>query len=136
MAFDPITAVVGLIDKGLDKFVGDKMSEKDREQLKQNMEIFAAKEARAESGAFRDFVVSYEGAAKDVPKIIVLLRALIRPLFTILVGWLDYLYFTGQGFTPEQGDLLKSVNVIVLFFWFGERAVTNSGIVEKLVSRK
>jgi hypothetical protein len=136
MAFDPVTAVFNLVNKGLDKFVPDKMDEKDKEELKQNMEMFVAKEARTESSAFRDFVVQYEGAAKDVPRLIVILRSLIRPVFTILVGWLDYIYFTGHGFTPEQGDLLKAVNVIVLFFWFGERAVTNSGIVEKLLARK
>jgi hypothetical protein len=136
MAFDPVTAVVDLIKTGLDKFVPDKMDEKDKQTLVQNMEMFTAKEARNENSSFRSFIVEYEGAAKDVPKLIVIIRALIRPLFTILVGYLDYLYFTGTGFTPEQGGLLKSVNVIVLFFWFGERAVTNSGILDKLIKRK
>jgi hypothetical protein len=136
MAFDPVTAVIDLIKTGLDKFVPDKMDEKDKQTLVQNMEMFTAKEARDENSSFRSFIVEYEGAAKDVPRLVVILRSLIRPIFTILVGYLDYLYFTGTGFTPEQGDLLKSVNVIVLFFWFGERAVTNSGILDKLIKKK
>ncbi len=134
MAFDPISAVFELINTGLDKFVGDKMSEKDQVELKQNMEMFVAKEARSESSAFRDFVVQYEGAAKDVPRVIVIFRSLIRPLFTILVGWLDYMFFTGATTTwhPEAIAMLKAINVIVLAFWFGERALKNSGLIDIL----
>jgi hypothetical protein len=138
MSFDPVSAVFDLVRTGLDKFVRDKMSEKDKEELSQNMEMFIAKEARSESSAFRDFVVSYEGAAADVPRIIVILRALIRPAFTILVGWLDYLFFTGATTTwaPEAIAMLKAINIIVLAFWFGERALKNSGLIGLLANKK
>ncbi len=137
MAFDPVSAVFDLVNTGLDKFVRDKMSEKDQAELKQNMEMFIAKEARSESSAFRDFVVQYEGAAKDVPRLIVILRAMIRPAFTILVGWFDFLFFTGQTSTwaPEAIAMLKAINIIVLAFWFGERALKNSGLVDILKSK-
>jgi hypothetical protein len=46
MSFDPVSAVFDLVRTGLDKFVRDKMSEKDKEELSQNMEMFIAKEAR------------------------------------------------------------------------------------------
>jgi len=138
MAFDPVSAVLNLIETGLDKFVPAKMDEKDKETLKQNMSMFVAKEARSESSAFRDFVISYEGAAKDVPRIIVIMRSLIRPLFTVLVGWLDYLFFTGATTTwnPEAIAMLKAINIIVLAFWFGERALQNSGLVEMLLKNR
>lgn len=71
-----------------------------------------------------------------MPRFIVVLRAIIRPVFTILVGFLDFLFFTGSGFTADQAALLKAVNMIVLVFWFGERAVNNSGIVGLLLGRK
>lgn len=138
MAFDPVTAVTDLIKIGLKKFVPDKMSEADRATLENNMEMFVAKEARTESSVFRDFVVAYEGAAKDVPRLIVILRSMIRPAFTVLVGYLDYLFFTGATTTwaPEAIAMLKAINIIVLAFWFGERALKNSGLVELLVAKK
>ena len=95
-------------------------------------------ETTKQDGIFREFILQYEGAAKDVPKIVVLLRSLIRPLFTCAVGYFDFIFFTGNTTTwaPEAIGLLKAVNIIVLVFWFGERAVTNSGIIEKLVGGK
>lgn len=138
MAFDPVTAVVDLIKTGLDKFVPDKMDEKDKIELGQSMERFVASEARSQDSAFRQFVIDYEGAAEDVPKVIVILRALIRPSFTILVGWLDYLFFSGATTTwdPEAIALLKAINIIVLVFWFGEKALKNSGIINLLLTKK
>lgn len=137
MSFDPVSAVMDLVKTGLDKFVRDKMSEKDKEELTQSMQMFVAKEARDEASEFRKFVVEYEGEARDVPKIIVIIRSLIRPAFTILVGYLDFLFFTGETTTwhPEAIALLKAVNILVLTFWFGERALKNSGIIELLMLR-
>jgi hypothetical protein len=57
---------------------------------------------------------------------------LIRPVITIMVGYLDYVYITSLGskFTVEQADLLKAMTVIVFMFWFGERMVKNTGLIE------
>ena len=135
MAFDPLTALSNLINKGLDKFVMDK-GEKTR--LKQEFEVLVLQETTKKEGIFRQFILEYEGAAKDVPKVIVILRSLIRPLFTCLVGYLDWMYFSGMTteWGPESVSLLKAINIIVLAFWFGERALTNSGIVKLLVDKK
>ena len=134
MALDPITAVVNLIDKGLDKFVMDKGQ---KEKLASKMQVFVAQESTKADGIFRDFIIKYEGAAKDVPKLIVYLRALIRPFFTIATGYFDWIYFTGDmaGWNADAVGLLKAINVIVLIFWFGEKAVTNSGIIDKLIKK-
>jgi hypothetical protein len=138
MSLDPITAITDLVKTGLNKFVRDKMSEGDAAKLEANMTMHVMTEARKDGSSFRDFIVKYEGAAKDVPRPIVYLRSLIRPSFTILVGYLDWIYFTGNVsvWTPEAVGLLKAVNAIVLMFWFGERAVKNSGIIELLIKGK
>jgi hypothetical protein len=142
MSLDPISAVSNLISTGLDKFFPDRMSEDDKEKLKFQMLAFSAEEARKAGSAFRDFVVQYEGAAKDYTNIpiigptVLLVRGLIRPAFTVLVGYLDWLYFSGVGWTDEQSSLLKAVNIVVLMFWFGERAIQNTGLVDLLLKRK
>jgi hypothetical protein len=138
MAVDPITAVSDLIKIGLNKFVADKMNDKDREELSQKMEMFLLTEARNEASEFRDFVLEYEGTAKDIPKIVNIMRAMIRPCFTILVGWMDYLFFTGPttAWSPDAIAMLKAINIIVLAFWFGERALRNSGLIQLLLAQK
>ncbi len=133
---NPLKLVADLVKTGLDKFVGDKMNEVDKKQLEADMIQFVSTQAFQQNSDFRRFIVEYEGAAKDVPKLIVYFRSLIRPVFTCLVGYLDFLYFTSATMTGDQADLLKAVNIIVLTFWFGERAITNSGIIDKLLSRK
>lgn len=144
MAFDPVTAGIDLVKTFLNKFVSDKMSEGEKAALAMQAEMFVAQQSLAEDSAFRSFVQEYEGAAKDISNIplvgpiLTLLRSAIRPVFTLLVGYLDWIYFTGPGsnWTDDQGALLKAINIIVLMFWFGERAVKNSGIVELLLKRK
>jgi len=137
MSFDPISAIVNLVNTGLDKFLSDKMPEADKEALKKEMQIFAITEARKSDGEFRKFVLDYEGAAKDVPQFVVVVRALIRPAFTILLAYLDWLFFTGTTaeWPPDAISLLKAVNIIVLGFWFGERALQRSGIIDVLKTR-
>ena len=137
MAVDPVTAIANVVSIGLDKFLPDKMSEQDRETLKRDVQFHLMEQAAKESGAFREFVVAYEGAAKDVPRVVVVFRSLIRPTFTILVGYFDWLYITASMaiFTPDAVSLLKAINIIVLGFWFGERALQRSGIMEVLKIR-
>jgi len=130
MAIDPLTALLNVGEKVLDKVLPDKMSEVERSQVHNAFTVAMLQEARKTDSEFRKFVLDYEGAAKDVPRIITITRSLIRPLFTILVGYLDWVYFTtGTTWTGEQTGLLKSINLIVLLFWFGERAVKNSGVL-------
>lgn len=140
---DPISTISDLVKTGLNKFVRDKMSEKDAAELEQNMEMFLLKEAREENSAFREFVVQYEGAAKDyinvpiVGPLILVLRGMIRPVFTWAVGYWDYLYFTGttSDWADEKIALLKAINIIVLMFWFGERAIKNTGLMDLLLKK-
>lgn len=137
MAFDPLSAVINLVNTGIDKFLPDKMSESEKENLKKEMALHAAVESRKTNSEFRQFVLSYEGAADDVPKAIVIIRSLIRPLFTILIGYIDWKYFSGPDnqWSPDSVSMLKAINIIVLGFWFGERALQRSGLIDVLKSR-
>ena len=136
MAFEPITAVMDLVKTGLDKFLPDKMSEADKAKLQNEMGMYVMTQAAGENEKFRSFVLSYEGEAAALPLPLLYLRSAIRPAFTVLVGYLDFIYFTASTpWTGDRSDLLKAVNMIVLLFWFGERAVTNSGILDILKKR-
>ncbi|SEM78971.1 hypothetical protein SAMN04489760_1489 [Syntrophus gentianae] len=136
MAFDPLTAITSIIQTGLDKFLPDKMSEAEKVKLQSEMTMFVMSQASGEDNKFREFVLAYEGDAAALPKPLLYLRSMIRPAFTILVGYLDFVYFTAASpWTGERGDLLKAVNMIILLFWFGERAITNSGILDILKKR-
>ena len=134
MAFDPVTAIINLVDKGIDRLTMDKEA---KERLKLETTRAAWEESHREGSEFRDFVLDYEGRAKDVPKFVLTVRSLIRPGFTILVGWLDWKMFASvTEWPPEAISLLKAVNIIVLAFWFGERAIKNSGMLDLLLKRK
>ncbi len=132
MAFDPLTAISELVKTGLNKFVGDKMPEKDKVELQNQMEMFMLSEARKEGSEFRSFVLAYEGEAKDykdiplIGPLMMLLRGLIRPAFTLAVALWDWNYFTAANlelWPHDKTNLLFAINLIVLIFWFGERSV-------------
>ena len=141
MAFDPVTAVFNLIDKGVDRFFPPKMSEEEKEKLKADMKMFAATESRQENTEFRNFVLQYEGSAKDYANIpligplMMLIRGVVRPAFTYGTFYFDWLYFTNVAvdWSPERAKLLAIINVIVLCFWFGEKILVNTGLMDVLL---
>lgn len=120
MGLDPISTAIDAAMAVIKRIFPEKMSEEKEAEVKGSLEQ-----------TFRTFVIEYEGAAKDLPKPILYLRSLIRPVFTCMIGYIDYMYFSAVAgsWAPEKIALLKAINMIVLFFWFGERAVTNSGII-------
>jgi len=130
MALDPLTSgmnlgkeVVGLVKR----FFPEKMSEEQEAQLEQAAET-----------TLRDFILAYEGAAKDyknipiIGPIVLLFRGLIRPAITVMVGYLDYKVILGTGYTDTQMELIKAMTLLVMFFWFGERAVQNTGMLSAI----
>lgn len=133
MAFDPLTAVFDLVKTGVDKFLPDKMSELEKNTLKNQMIIFMAEEATKAGSSFNQFVLDYEGAAKDHGPFIKWLRGVIRPFLTILIsgaymwGWAN-----PDAWTVEQMAMLNPAFLIILAFWFGERAIKNTGIIDIL----
>lgn len=90
----------------------------------------------------RDFVLKYEGTADQVPKWILVLRSIIRPLVTIIM-FAAYMLFVGMDVynlwkhTPDynmiQGLLPNGFWIIfglIIGFWFGGKAGEN--IADKL----
>jgi len=133
MAFDPLTAVFDLVKVGVDKFLPDKMSENEKVTLQNQMTMFMMEESRKQGSEFNNFVLDYEGAAKDHGPFVKWIRGVIRPALTILIsgayiwGWAN-----PTQWTTDQMAMLNPAFLIVLAFWFGERAVKNTGIIDML----
>lgn len=133
MALDPLTAIITVASQVIDRVFPNPEQKMQAEAAKAQVALETVKLSQDETGAFRQFVLAYEGEASILPKWLLAVRSIIRPAFTILVGYLDFEYFTTSGaWTPEKGQLLYAVNLIVLMFWFGERAVVNSGLMDIL----
>ena len=132
-----------VVDKGADlisEFITDKDEAARLEHAwrKQNskqdhefreLELEAEKELELE---FSKRSIGMEGTAKDLQqfgvlgKIVVFARGMFRPLFYYCVAFWDWVYFTsGDPWTEQQQTLLLSINLIVLVFFFGERAIKN-----------
>ena len=77
--------------------------------------------------AFRDFVVEYEGAAKDVHPSLQFYRGSVRPTITYaaIIG-LFVAIWTNQ--PAATLDMLFKINLLCLAFWFGERALNKLGL--------
>ena len=137
MAFDPVTAGIDLVKTFANKFLSDKMSEAEKADIEMKAEMFVASEARNENSSFRSFIIEYEGSAKDyanipyIGSLVMLLRGLIRPVFTISVMWWDMKIVDAvlankmtAGGTPQYFmAMIAGINIIVLIFWFGERSI-------------
>jgi len=133
----------GLVAKGMD-FVNERwppdMSEEQREQMgvvikdmlhKQQMDI--AEAAREDEKLFNERTIAMEGTASDLKTIpylgglIIFLRGAFRPIFSYVTMYFDYLYFVTDTttWTDRQEALLLAINLLVLVFFFGERALKN-----------
>lgn len=84
-----------------------------------------------------DFMIQYEGTAKEVPKWVLIMRAVIRPVITIIT-MTSFFIFLGMDIHKaiRNGDktmtALKSlpseywwVVVLVVGFWFGTKGLEN-----------
>lgn len=80
--------------------------------------------------AFNERTLALEGTASDLKAIPILgpimifLRGSFRPLFSFAVMFWDWKIFSGAWASPDP-ELLIALNVLVLGFYFGERAVKN-----------
>ena len=100
-------------------------------------EIAIRQQGMREDGAWRQFVISHTGNLTDIPKPVQYLRSLVRPVLTFVItgayiwGWLH-----PEAFTPEQMVVLKPAMLLVLAFWFGEKALSRTGLVDVLANKK
>jgi len=133
VAFDPLTAISDLVKIGFKKFLPDKMSEVEKITLENQMTMFMVRESKKEGSTFNQFVLDYEGAAKDHGPFIKWLRGVIRPILTIVISGAYIWGWAHPGtWSPEQMAMLNPAFLIVLAFWFGERAIKNTGIIDML----
>jgi len=132
-----IPIIGSLVGKIIDKVAKNKVDDKTREELKTAAMIAVSDEDQEDIRQFYDFVVRYEGAAADMPKFVQVLRSLVRPVLTfVFAGYMIYVvqvWLLGDTL-PENSDLsvkiIFAINLLTLGFWFGERAVERSGILD------
>lgn len=133
-----------VVDRGaslISKFITDKdeaarLEHEFRKQVSrqdhtvQKLELEAEQEFELE---FSRRTIAMEGTASDLQAVpylgavVIFARGMFRPLFSYAVLYWDWLFFTSQGavWDEQQKTLLLTVNLIVLVFFFGERAVKN-----------
>lgn len=144
-----------------------KMSEEDRIQAEMvvkealhNQQLEIEKALQLDEQLFNERTIALEGTAKDlkavpyVGALIIFLRGAFRPVFSYFTGYMDYLYFMESSvrvydsngllervvttWTDRQETLLLVMNLLVLIFFFGERAMKNvlPIIIEMFATRK
>lgn len=139
--FDKILSVMGgglveSVANVIDKF---HVSEEEKTALKIAIEdsrrqdlLAAAKIAHDADVEFNKRITEMEGTASDLKAIpgighlLIFLRGAQRPIWGLGTIYLDYMSFSGQWtLTEKQDSALITINLLVLGFLFGERAVRN-----------
>ena len=114
--------LIGIAKKVLDKVLPDKLSEAEKAKIQTDTAMAMQEAIMEDKALFQKFVIDYEGAAKDMPKSIQVLRGSVRPILTYLLI-LSTLYIVWQG--AEIPAKLHQLDLLAAGFWFGERAVAN-----------
>lgn len=123
------------------KLVGlipDKMTEKEKMEFTavidrelREFSLDQREKSIKEQEQFYDFIDSYEGASKDNPRWVQIIRSLIRPCLTVaIMGAYLFAFMKPNIFTKDQLNMLFPLTLLVLAFWFGERSLKNLGVVE------
>jgi len=123
------------------KLLPDNMSEKDRKEIEVKIleasrehEIALLSLANQADLEFNQRIKDLEGSAADLTKIpilgniVIFLRGAQRPVWGFITIILDYMIFSGAWTLPEGSTLENcffAINILVLGFLFGERAVKN-----------
>jgi hypothetical protein len=92
-----------------------------------------------EKAQYHNFVLDYEGRAKEIPKTLVWLRSSIRPVLTYtisiayILGWFG---LCNPRIPAKHMELLSPALLMVLGFWFTERLLQRSGLVQAVLGKK
>lgn len=119
-----IQALLPLLQPALDKVLDNIPDPKAKEKARQSM----VAEVQKAEGTFRDFIVQYEGAAKDVHVSIQILRGTVRPVLTYFLAGAFIYGFLTRDFDKDAMEMLWQLNLLSLGFWYGERALKNLGL--------
>lgn len=119
-----IQALLPLLQPAMSKVLDMIPDPKAKEKARQEM----VKEVVRAEGTFRDFVVQYEGAAKDVHVSIQILRGTVRPVLTYFLAGAFIYGFLSRNVSDDAMEMLWQLNLLSLGFWYGERALKNLGL--------
>ena len=145
------TAMAGL-DKAagiVDRFVHTK---EEKEQVRLHFEELRQEQAKANMNfttsliqQFYDFINEHEGTANDLRqagllgRVILFARGCQRPLWGFFVMYIDFMWFSGAWKIEKDTQTefaLTVINLLVLGFLFGERAIKNiMPLYEKYMSK-
>lgn len=136
---------------GIEKYFPPDMTEQEKAQLKLALEKIElqkqteANKAIAEAEkSINERIAQHEGTANDlkslpfVGRVVIFARGCQRPLWGFGVMWADLQWFSGNwtGLTQQQESALWVINLLVLGFLFGERAVKNlMPIISKVLAK-
>jgi len=112
--------VLDIADKVFDRLIPDKNVQA---KIKREFRYKFLELAIQDEESLRKFILEYEGRASEVPKAILWMRSLIRPVFTWIFGILGAFWIVGYGLgkLPEPPEALMVWNSLTLGFWFGAR---------------
>ncbi len=110
---------------------------KQKEQFENLYKMAILEETTKEDSKFRKFMLEYEGKLIDIPKPIQYLRSSVRPVITyITTGAYIYAFLHPESFTTQQLSMLHGILLLVLGFWFGERLLSRTGVLDILKKDK
>lgn len=134
----------GILKEGFDlirSYLPPSMSDQEKAQMELAWQNFAHKKdietrqlANEAEKEFNQRIKDLEGTASDlktlpvIGNLVIFLRGAQRPAWGIFVLWADYMVFSkAWDLTGDQQlrSMLFAVNILVLGFLFGERAVKN-----------
>lgn len=142
--------VVGTVVDAIKTYFPPSMSDKEKAELELALTRLAAEKDKqlAEMGIkaeaeFNSRIKEMEGTASDlkavplVGSVVLFLRGVQRPAWGFAVLYFDYMVFAKQWIpTQTQESMLLAVNLLVLGFLFGERAVKNvAPLLERFFQR-
>ena len=126
-----------IVCKSLDKIAADKISDIDKMKIEMEINQQMQSFMQTEVDNFRNFMLQYEGEASEIPKLILYLRSSVRPVITYFItGIYGFAFLHPERFNEEQMFILKPALLMVLGFWFGERLLKRSGLLEVLGNKK
>ena len=129
-----------LADRAIDSIFPEKLTEAEKAQLRlmvsraeHDMQRDIERLAMEKDAEFNRRIAEMEGTAKDlkalpvIGRVVLFLRGLQRPAWGFATLWLDAQWFGGffTDLSERQEAALLAINLLVLVFLFGERAVQN-----------
>jgi len=135
--------VTGVVGPALEKYFDFKGKEQEKtikleefktmqKKIEAELKVKLEQEMKRPDSEFRKFVLDYEGNAKDMPRVIQIMRSSVRPVVTYWsLGLISWIMLSGEA-GNQIGQNMKGIPaelwwifLAVFGFWFGGRALEN-----------